>query len=423
MQGKYHMKASERSRLFRWMGIIILCLMLFGCLYVFTKKGNQENQGTRADRVEQILSEMTLRDKAEQMMVVSFREWKESHTAQDVITVDNKEADEKGDNVTELNDIFRETLRTHHFGGAYLFSENYDCAEQTLKLVADFQKTTVEGGGIPLFIITDQEGGNVTRLRSRDGFPPTLTAEASARGGDDSVSRNARTIATSLSKAGINLNFAPCVDVNVNPQCPVIGKLGRSFSSNPDKVTHFASIWIKEHNKQGIISCLKHFPGHGSASGDTHAGLVDVSKSWKPSELQPYSSLIEQGLVDMVMVAHVINSQLGDDLPASLSPSVVKELLRNQMGFTGVVVTDDLAMGAIVKQYGFEEAIHLAILAGCDLLCLSNNGTRYDPDMVPHAVEAILSMVENGLISAQDIHASAERIRALKKKINLDPSR
>ena len=146
MQRKYHMKSSERSSLFRWMGIIILCLMLFGCLYVCTKKGNQENPGTRADRVEQILSEMTLKDKVEQMMVVSFREWKESHTAQDVITVDNKEVDEKGDNVTELNDIFRETLRTHHFGGAYLFAENYDCAEQTLKLVADFQKTTVEGG-------------------------------------------------------------------------------------------------------------------------------------------------------------------------------------------------------------------------------------------------------------------------------------
>ena len=146
MQRKYHMKSSERSRLFRWMGIIILCLMLFGCLYVCTKKGDQETPGTRADRVEQILSEMTLKDKVEQMMVVSFREWKESPTAQDVITVDNKEVDEKGDNVTELNDIFRETLRTHHFGGVYLFSENYDCAEQTLKLVADFQKTTVEGG-------------------------------------------------------------------------------------------------------------------------------------------------------------------------------------------------------------------------------------------------------------------------------------
>ena len=333
----------------------------------------------------------------------------------------------RGTTITEQDPIVRDITK-YHVGSVILFEydapsgtrhRNISSPQQIKNLCADLQKYSSE----PLLIGIDQEGGNVTRLRSRDGFPPTLTAEASARGGDDSVSRNARTIATSLSKAGINLNFAPCVDLNVNPQCPVIGKLGRSFSSDPDKVTHFASIWIKEHNKQGIISCLKHFPGHGSASGDTHAGLVDVSKSWQPSELQPYSSLIEQGLVDMVMVAHVINSQLGDDLPASLSPSVVKELLRNQMGFTGVVVTDDLAMGAIVKQYGFEEAIHLAILAGCDLLCLSNNGTRYDPDMVPHAVEAILSMVENGLISAQDIHASAERIRALKKKINLDPTR
>jgi len=118
-----------------------------------------------------------------------------------------------------------------------------------------------------------------------------------------------------------------------------------------------------------------------------------------------------------VMVAHVINRQFGDDLPASLSPLVVTEKLRNELGFKGVVVTDDLAMGAITQQYGFEEALKMAILAGCDLLCLSNNGSNYNPDMVPTAVETILKFVQDGTLNAEEIHASAERIRALKKKL------
>ena len=119
----------------------------------------------------------------------------------------------------------------------------------------------------------------------------------------------------------------------------------------------------------------------------------------------------------MVMVAHVINRNLGDDLPASLSPVIVKELLRNQLGFNGVVVTDDLAMGAITSHYGFEEALRLAIVAGCDLLCLSNNGGGYDANVVPRAVDTILQLVKSGQVSADDIHASAERVRALKKKL------
>jgi beta-N-acetylhexosaminidase len=125
----------------------------------------------------------------------------------------------------------------------------------------------------------------------------------------------------------------------------------------------------------------------------------------------------------MVMVAHVINRTLGDDLPASLSPAIVNELLRNQFGFTGVIVTDDLAMGAITNQYGFEEALRLAILAGCDLLCLSNNGGGYNPDLVPKAVDAIFQLVKSNQIPAESIQTSAQRIRSLKKKINLDPAR
>lgn len=327
----------------------------------------------------------------------------------------------RGTTINENSTIVRD-IRDYHVGSIILFEydaptgtrhRNIESPNQIKKLCADLQKY----GSNNLLIGVDQEGGNVARLRVKDGFPATMTAQASAEAGDNAVEENANTVATELSEAGINLNFAPCVDVNVNPKCPVIGKLGRSFSDNPDAVSHFARIWITLQRQKGVISCLKHFPGHGSASGDTHAGLVDVTKTWQENELQPYRELIAEGDIDMVMVAHVINRQFGDDLPASLSPLVVTEKLRNELGFKGVVVTDDLAMGAITQQYGFEEALKMAILAGCDLLCLSNNGSNYNPDMVPTAVETILKFVQDGTLDAEEIHASAERIRALKKKL------
>ena len=328
----------------------------------------------------------------------------------------------RGTSVDDKSTIVRD-IRDYHVGNIILFEydaptgtrhRNIQSPSQLKQLCTDLQKYA--GGN--LLIGVDQEGGNVTRLRTKDGFPATKSAEASAQAGDKAVEENVNTIATELNEAGINLNFAPCVDVNVNPQCPVIGRLGRSFSSDPDQVVHFARTWITLQRKQGVISCLKHFPGHGSAKGDTHAGLVDVTNTWQEEELLPYRELIGSGEVDMVMVAHVVNKQFGDNLPASLSPLVVTEKLRNGLGFNGVVVTDDLAMGAIAKQYGFEEALKMAIQAGCDLLCISNNGSSYDPNMVPRAVEAILRFVKDGTLSADAIHTSAQRIRALKATIN-----
>lgn len=333
----------------------------------------------------------------------------------------------RGTTISPKSHIVRD-IQQYHVGSVILFEydaptgtrhRNVESPDQLRKLCTTLQQYA--GGN--LLIGIDQEGGNVVRMRSRDGFPRTISAQASAQAGYDSVSSNAAVIARELADAGVNLNFAPCVDVNVNPTCPVIGKLGRSFSKDPNEVTKCASLWINEASKLNIISCLKHFPGHGSASGDTHAGLVDVSSTWQEDELQPYRDLIASGSVDMVMVAHVINRTLGDDLPASLSPAIVNELLRNQLGFSGVIVTDDLAMGAITNQYGFEEALRLAILAGCDLLCLSNNGGGYYPDLVPKAVDAIFQLVKSNQIPAESIQTSAQRIRSLKKKINLEPAR
>lgn len=328
----------------------------------------------------------------------------------------------RGTQVDANHHIVRD-IQEYHVGSVILFEydspsgkhhRNISSPSQVQKLCTYLQGLSTE----TLLISIDQEGGYVARLKSRDGFPSSYSAQTTAQQGEVNVRTNAQVVANMLNNAGINLNFAPCVDVNINPACPVIGKIERSFSEKPEVVTRCADIWIEEQGKQGVLSCLKHFPGHGSARGDTHAGLVDVTDTWQSTELIPYKNLITDGKVDMVMVAHVIQRQF-DTLPASLSPKVIKTLLRDSLGFEGVVISDDLAMGAIAKQYGLEETLRLAILAGCDLLCLSNNGSApYDPDLVPKAVEAIERMVSDGIISAQDIHTSAQRIRTLKQKID-----
>ena len=267
-----------------------------------------------------------------------------------------------------------------------------------------------------LLIGIDQEGGRVSRLHKRYGFPYVASPQASAAAGDDSVRSCASVTAQMLREAGINLNFAPVADVDVNPQCPVIGALERSFSADPKVVTDMCRIWIDEQSRQGVASCMKHFPGHGSATGDTHKGLVDVSKTWQRIELEPYKALFRDA--HMVMTAHVINRRLDPEgLPASLSPRITS-LLRDTIGFQGVIVTDDLAMGAIVDHYSFERAIKMAVMAGADLLCLSNNGSHYNTEQVPQAVHTIKKMIADGTIDAARIHESAERI--LKASLSSD---
>ena len=367
--------------------LLLLMVMVAGTAY------GQTSADMKADTVE-----AALRRDIGEMLLVGFR----------------------GTAIDSTHHIVRD-IKQYHVGSVILFE--YDSpsgthhrnvsSPQQLKALCDYLQGLTDE---TLFISVDQEGGMVTRLKVRDGFPSSRSPQATAAEGDKAVRSNARVVAQMLRDAGINLNFAPCVDVNINPACPVIGKLERSFAEDPERVSQCARIWIEEQNKKGVFSCLKHFPGHGSAKGDTHAGLVDVSDSWEKTELIPYQDLIADDKVDMVMVAHVINREF-DTLPASLSPVVIKTMLRHDMGFEGVVVTDDLAMGAIAKQYGLEETLRLAILAGADLLCLSNNGAqRYNPDIVPQAVESIVRMVHDGRLSRADIQASAKRVRMLKRK-------
>lgn len=327
----------------------------------------------------------------------------------------------RGTSISHDDHIVRD-IKKYHIGGVVLFAydapsgswtRNIDSPSQLKRLCRHLQRVSKE----PLFISIDQEGGYVNRLKEKNGFPHFASAKSMAAGGPDSVHFYARLTAQTLHDMGINLNFAPCVDVDINPDCPVIGKIERSFSADPQRVSSCARIWIDEQNKEHVISCLKHFPGHGSSDKDSHAGLVDVSQTWKSLELEPYKLLINSGKVDMIMTTHVFNTQLDSLWPATLSQKTLTGLLRDSLHFHGVIITDDLAMGAMVRQYGYADILMNAINAGADLLCLSNNGMGYNADIVPVTVDLIFQMVKEGKISADRIHQSAHRIRVLKKKI------
>lgn len=342
----------------------------------------------------------------------------------------------RGTELTEDNTIVRD-IEECHIGGVILFeydaptrthNRNISTPDKLRKLCIELQRRS----GNKLLIGIDQEGGKVTRLKENYGYPRFASAEDQARkvNGKDSVEYFARLTGKTLHDLGINLDFAPCVDVNVNPNCPIIGKLGRSFSDEPLRVAECANIWADNLMKNGVVPCLKHFPGHGSSKADTHKGLADVTDTWNEEELIPYIELIgspdpgrEYRLGDrpyMIMTTHVYNSQL-DTLPATLSKKILTDLLRDSLGYgEGVIVTDDLGMGAMVDQYSYEEIIRLSINAGADLLCLANNGKDYNPDIVPQTIDMVFQMVKDGLIPERRIHESARRIRNLKNCAGLN---
>ena len=273
---------------------------------------------------------------------------------------------------------------------------------------------------IPLFISIDQEGGRVNRLKEKYGFPKSITA-ASMRKSLDSVRYYGQSTGATLAGLGINVNFAPVVDLAINPNNPVIVRVGRSFDANPDTVSLFASEFVKTHRKVGVITVLKHFPGHGSSKDDTHLGIADVTSTWQSSELIPYKKMIQSGHVDAIMTAHIVNKKLdGRGLPGTLSNLIIDSLLRQTLQYDGVVFSDDMQMHAIEKYYGLEEAIKLAVNAGVDILTFSNNIQGSEDRTVNRVHEIIRKFVDNGTIPVARIDRSFERIMKLKSKLTME---
>lgn len=269
-----------------------------------------------------------------------------------------------------------------------------------------------------LLVAIDQEGGRVARLKEQHGFPSTVSQRELAQRGLIATREQAAQTARTLSQVGINVNLAPVMDLDVNPASPAIGALGRSFSADAQVVGEHARMTIEGHHGQGVRTAVKHFPGHGSAAADSHRGFVDVTATWSEVELNPYRVLIRAGMVDMVMTAHVFNRNIDPEWPATLSPSTITGLLRQQLGFDGVVIADDMQMDAIAEHYGLEVALRQAIVAGVDIITFANNNHRaYEPDIAPKVIKIIASLVEDGAISEARIDESVARIRAFKQRL------
>jgi beta-N-acetylhexosaminidase len=341
----------------------------------------------------------TLRDRIGQMLLVGFR----------------------GLTVSQASEINAD-IQSRNLGGILLFDtdqpthskvRNVESPAQLIALVSGLQALA----RTPLLVAIDEEGGLVARLDQRHGFPATTSAaDLGARGNVAFTQQAGKRTAETLHAVGVNLNLAPVIDVNVNPTNPIIGSLGRSFSSDPAVVTAQAEAFVKGHRGVGVKTTLKHFPGHGSSTGDTHLGVVDVTSTWSATELEPFANLIRDGFADAVLTAHVFNAKLDPKNPATLSEPTIGGILRRQLAWDGLVLSDDMQMGAIRKAYGYTAALRLAILAGVDVLTIAQQQV-YEVGIVGHTIDLIEGLVLAGSITEARIDQSFARIQAFKASL------
>lgn len=272
---------------------------------------------------------------------------------------------------------------------------------------------------VPLLVAIDQEGGKVNRLKEKYGFPRSVSATQLARYALDSVQFHTQALAGNLAGLGFNLNFGPVVDLKINPVNTVIVKSERTFAKDADSVILYAREYIRAHRRVGVLTALKHFPGHGSSTADTHFGVADVTQSWQPEELKPYRQLIAEGYADAVMSSHIVHRGLDPGAyPGTMSKRILDSLLRKELHFDGVVFSDDMHMHAITKQYGLDEAVKRAVNAGVDILCFSNNIPGSQARTVDQVYQTIRAAVERGEISEARINQSYQRIMKLKARLD-----
>jgi beta-N-acetylhexosaminidase len=298
-------------------------------------------------------------------------------------------------------------------GGILFLKRNVADRDSVLALNAAFLAAS---GAKPALLAIDQEGGIIERLTAEAGF----TERPSAR--DVALTQSAAQatetyagVARDLRDWGFNLNLGPVVDVDVNPDNPIVGALGRSFSGDADVVTAYAAAFVAGHRGQGVLTALKHFPGHGSSSADSHKGFVDITRTWTPAELEPYRRLIADGLAEMVMPGHLYLEAFSDPdsrRPSSLSKTALA-VLRNDLGFDGVIISDDMEMQAIEADYSLEEAAVAAVLAGNNILIYSNYADQR-PDLPAEVIAILKRRAEQDPELRGRIEDSYRRIVALK---------
>lgn len=361
------------------------------------------DQGT--EFVNSLLAEMSLAEKVGQLIMVGFRG--------------------TGEGPDSALKKVMSGIHQGKIGGVILF--DYDVSTQnpvrnivSLEQVGRLTRQLQHIAPLPLFVGIDQEGGRVARLKESHGMPE-LASPKFLGSGPVEVSFEAYSgAAKTLAEVGINVNFAPSVDVDIDPLAPAIGKLGRAYSAEPEVVTQHAEAFATALESHGLMAAFKHFPGHGSAANDTHLGLADVTETWEGQELEPYRNLLPKHPQAMVMVGHVFHKIFDETYPASLSKNIITEVLRKELGWGGLVITDDLDMQAISNYYSVKECAGLALNAGVDILLFGNN-LQYDPELFEKLFQGVMDLVEEGEVSEERIDEACGRV--LRAKYSLYPSK
>lgn len=388
-----------------------VCATLAAVLSVSVLAGSKPAKVSAESDLKAIVEGMSVDEKIGQMLMPDFRNWQ-------------KQGESKATGFTVMNDEVGSIIKKYHLGGVILFAENVVGTEQTARLTDGLQKASPE---LPLFITIDQEGGIVTRLQTGTNLPGNMALGAARS--EKYAYQTGEIIGKELSSLGVSVNFGPALDVNNNPGNPVIGV--RSFSSNPELVSKLGIQTIKGLQSQNMAATTKHFPGHGDTAVDSHYGLPLVShdkERLRSVELVPFQKAIDEG-VDMVMTAHVQFPAFDDTtytskkdgqeimVPATLSKKVLTGLLREEMGFEGVIVTDALNMKAIADNFGQEEAVVLALKSGVDIALMPAqvNSLQMEGNL-SSVFNAVKEAIETGDLPIEQVNNSVQRILELKEK-------
>lgn len=352
------------------------------------------------------LEDMTLEEKIGQMLLFGWQ----ADDASGPSLSEGYPGTHKETAATALNSHARKLLHDWKVGGVILMGRNVESPQQVAALSNQIQEIC----DIPVFVSTDQEGGHVCRMKKPFTVMPG-NMPLGAVGDDDLAYRAARAVGEELCAIGIHLDFAPCVDTNNNPDNPIIGV--RSYGEDPRLVARLGAAQVRGYQDSGAIACVKHFPGHGDTAVDSHLGLARVPYPMprlEEVELVPFRAAIEDG-VEFVMTTHIIFEALDTERPATLSPAVVNGLLRSDMGFHGVVITDCMEMKAIADNWGTSEAAVMAVEAGVDIVAACHTLEKQAAMR-----QALLDAVRSGRITEDRINQSVSRILSCKHRYGLD---
>ena len=311
----------------------------------------------------------------------------------------------------------RDDLAASRLGGIMYLKTNVKSLDAVRAMNAAFRAASPD---LTPFITLDQEGGAVERLTRDVGFAEVPSAADVAKAGDaDAAEATYATMANAIADLGFSVNFGPVADINVNPANQIIARFGRAFGTDSQTVATYDHAFIAAHHAAGLATALKHFPGHGSSTADSHEGFVDITKTWSEVELDPYRALIVAGYNDFVMVGHLYHADYADagtQTPASLSHQWITGVLREKLGFQGVVISDDLEMGAIRQHYSLHDTVTMAVRAGMDVLLFSNTA-QYHASLGAEILDILVTEANADPAFAARIEESYKRIIALKAQL------